>query len=228
MLLAFTIAALLATTLPPRAPSAAPCCDRSRSWAAAAGPSPRASSARRTGEGPREVAEVGEDVDTMRRHLLDELDASRRASEALVLGQPAVQALQAALSRLCRRSRPRRRGADRVRRGRARRRLPRHRRPRCGRTAVVLGDVSGHGHEAAVVGLRIKSALSAMLLHAEVPDALAAVRDSLAGDPELFATIFIGVVDRAGGRLAYVNAGHPPPFVVGADGVPTWCRPDRS
>ncbi|GAA4731480.1 hypothetical protein GCM10023350_13550 [Nocardioides endophyticus] len=36
----------------------------------------------------------------MRRHLLDELDATRRASEALVLGRPAVRARQAALSQL--------------------------------------------------------------------------------------------------------------------------------
>jgi hypothetical protein len=31
-------------------------------------------------------------LDTMRRHLLDELDASRRATEALTLGEPAVVA----------------------------------------------------------------------------------------------------------------------------------------
>ena len=103
---------------------------------------------------------MGDDVDTMRQHLLDELDASRRASEALVLGQPAVQALQAALSQLS----PPGPGLevaaqiesaegvlagdflDIVDLG-------------TGRTAVVLGDVSGHGHEAAVVGLRLKSAL---------------------------------------------------------------------
>lgn len=168
------------------------------------------------GLGPREVAEVGEDVDTMRRHLLDELDATRRASEALVLGQPAVQALQAALSQLP----PVAEGievgsqiesaegvlagdfldiVDLGDRG----------------VAVVLGDVSGHGPEAAVVGLQLKSALSALLHQAPMPDVLATVRDRLAGQPELFATVFVGIVDAAGDRLSYVNAGHPPPLVLG-------------
>jgi CHASE3 domain sensor protein len=165
--------------------------------------------------GPREVSEVGEDVDTMRRHLLDELDASRRASEALVLGQPAVQALQAALSELL----PVGPGldvgvqiesaegvlagdfVDLVDLG-------------DGRVAVVLGDVSGHGHASAVVGLQLKSALAAMLRHASLPDVLSALRDGLAGESELFATAFVGVVDTAAGRLTYVNAGHPPPLLV--------------
>ncbi len=167
------------------------------------------------GGGPREVTEVGEDVDTMRRHLLDELDATRRASEALVLGQPAVRALQSALSQLP----PVADGLevaaqiesaegvlagdflDIVDLG-------------DGRVVVVLGDVSGHGPEAAVVGLRLKSALSAMLRTAPVPTVLAAVRDGLVGESELFATIFVAVIEPAADRLSYVNAGHPPPLVA--------------
>ena len=172
------------------------------------------------GSGPREVVEVGEDVDTMRRHLLDELDASRRASEALVLGQPAVQALQAALSRL---STPgpgldvaaQIESAEGVLAGDFLDIVDLG----AGRTAVVLGDVSGHGHEAAVVGLRLKSALSSMLRRADVPDVLAAVRDGMADEPELFASMFVAVVDSVGDRLSYVNAGHPPPIMVSLDGV---------
>ena len=34
----------------------------------------------------------------------------------------------------------------------------------------------------------------------------------------------LGVVDRADGRLAYVNAGHPPPFVAATHGVATVLR----
>ena len=172
------------------------------------------------GRGRARSSRSRDDVDTMRRHLLDELDASRRASEALVLGEPAVQSLQAALSRLS----PPGPGLevaaqiesaegvlagdflDIVNLG-------------AGRTALVLGDVSGHGHEAAVVGLRLKSALSTMLRHAAVPDVLAAIRDSLADDPELFASMFIAVVDSAGDQLHYVNAGHPPPFLLSVEGV---------
>ncbi|WP_395656293.1 CHASE3 domain-containing protein [Nocardioides sp.] len=51
-----------------------------------------------TVDGPREVEAVARDVDTMRRALLDELDESRRATEALALGEPAVAALQSALA----------------------------------------------------------------------------------------------------------------------------------
>jgi sigma-B regulation protein RsbU (phosphoserine phosphatase) len=173
-----------------------------------------------SGHGPREVIEVADDVDTMRRHLLDELDASRRASEALLLGQPAVQALQSALARLSSSGA----GLD------VAAQIESAEGVLAGdfvdivdlgddRTALVLGDVSGHGHEAAVVGLRLKSALSTMLRIAPVPEVLAAVRDSLADDPELFASMFIAVIDRAEGGLHYVNAGHPPPFVVSAAGV---------
>ncbi|MDF1603504.1 SpoIIE family protein phosphatase [Nocardioides sp. YIM 152315] len=172
------------------------------------------------GSGPREISEVADDVDTMRRHLLDELDASRRASEALVLGEPAVRALQAALSRL---SPPgpglevaaQIESAEGVLAGDFLDIV----RLDGGRTAVVLGDVSGHGHEAAVVGLRLKSALSTMLQRTAAPEVLAAVRDGLAGEPELFATIFVALVDPGADRIDYVNAGHPPPCVVSADGV---------
>ncbi|MFC6045830.1 PP2C family protein-serine/threonine phosphatase [Nocardioides hankookensis] len=166
------------------------------------------------GAGPREVSEVGEDVDTMRRHLLDELDASRRASEALVLGQPAVQALQSALSELA----PVGAGVE------VAAQIESAEGVLAGdfidivdlgddRVAMVLGDVSGHGHESAVVGLRLKSALSAMLRQAPVPDVLAAVRDGLV-DSELFATVFVAVLDTAADRLSFVNAGHPPPLLV--------------
>lgn len=170
--------------------------------------------------GPSEVIGVGEDVEAMRRHLLDELDASRRASEALVLGQPAVQTLQAALSRLS----PPAAGLDVAAQIESAEGVLAgdfldiadlgH-----GRTAVVLGDVSGHGHEAAVVGLRLKSALSAMLRRAQVPDVLAAVRDSLADEPELFATMFIAIINLPGQEISYVNAGHPSPYVVRPTGV---------
>lgn len=177
------------------------------------------------GTGPREVADVGEDVDTMRRHLLDELDATRRASEALVLGQPAVRALQAALSQLPPVGGDLEVGAqidsaegvlagdflDIVDLG-------------AGRVAVVLGDVSGHGPEAAVVGLRLKSALSAMLRQASMPDVLAALRDGLVGESELFATVFLAVVDAPRNQIAYANAGHPPPLLI-AGGIPLELQP---
>ena len=216
ILLGFTILAFLATVLLGAGAFSrrvlGPLADLGRSSRAVAGGELQVAV---RGSGPREVAEVGEDVDTMRRHLLDELDATRRASEALVLGQPAVRALQAALSQLPPVAAGIEVGSqidsaegvlagdflDIVDLGR-------------GQVAVVLGDVSGHGPEAAVVGLRLKSALSAMLRQSAAPDVLAAVRAGLGGESELFATVFVAVVDTAADRLSYVNAGHPPPLLV--------------
>jgi sigma-B regulation protein RsbU (phosphoserine phosphatase) len=172
-------------------------------------------------EGPLEVHQVGEDVDTMRRHLLDELDASRRATEALTLGEPAVVALQAALTH-----EPVVRGgldvAGQIESAQG---------VLAGdfldivelddqRVAVVLADVAGHGPASAVIGLRLKTALAAILGHAPLDEVLPRVRDGLVGESEMFATAFVGIVDLADDTLTYVNAGHPPPLLTSARGGP--------
>lgn len=38
-------------------------------------------------------------------------------------------------------------------------------------------------------------------------------------DLNMFATLFFGLLDPANGQVAYINAGHNPPFILGADGV---------
>jgi sigma-B regulation protein RsbU (phosphoserine phosphatase) len=38
-------------------------------------------------------------------------------------------------------------------------------------------------------------------------------------DLNMFATLFFGLLDPVNGRLAYINAGHNPPFILGPDGV---------
>jgi len=38
-------------------------------------------------------------------------------------------------------------------------------------------------------------------------------------DLNMFATLFFGLLDPSNGRLAYINAGHNPPFIVGPDGA---------
>ncbi|MBZ5737463.1 PP2C family protein-serine/threonine phosphatase [Nocardioides mangrovi] len=167
--------------------------------------------------GPREVVEVGDDVDTMRRHLLDELDeldASRRAAEALELGEPAVAALQAALA-----PRPLRRqdlavagdiaSAEGVLAGDFLDvvELDEH------RVAVVLGDVSGHGPAAALVGLRLKIAIETALDRGHLADVAAVARGLLDETPETFVTLVVAIVDLETQTLSYVNAGHPPPLL---------------
>lgn len=38
-------------------------------------------------------------------------------------------------------------------------------------------------------------------------------------DLNMFATLFFGLLDPSNGQLAYINAGHNPPFIVGPDGT---------
>lgn len=90
------------------------------------------------------------------------------------------------------------------------------------RTGVVIGDVSGHGYQAALV---MALAMSAAAIHVQaVIDpgvALDAVRQSLADElesTEMSITLFCGVIDEAAGLLRFANAGHPHAFVVHADG----------
>jgi sigma-B regulation protein RsbU (phosphoserine phosphatase) len=90
------------------------------------------------------------------------------------------------------------------------------------RTGVVIGDVSGHGYQAA---LMMALAMSATAIHVQaVIDpgvALEAVRRSLADElesTEMSITLFYGVIDEASGALRYANAGHPHAFVLRRDG----------
>lgn len=169
--------------------------------------------------GPREVADLAADVDTMRRHLLDELDATRRAGEALALAEPAVGALQRALAAPAL-ARPgldvagRIDSAEGVLAGDFLDLVDLDR----GRLALVLGDVSGHGPEAAVVGLVLKAALHGAVGRVPDTDLMPAVRGTLADRPESFATIAVVVVDPDAGTLSWVNAGHPAPLLVPASG----------
>jgi sigma-B regulation protein RsbU (phosphoserine phosphatase) len=90
------------------------------------------------------------------------------------------------------------------------------------RVGAMIGDVSGHGYQAALI---MALTMSASAIHAqttadpgETLHALfSTVRDELA-TTEMFISAFYGVVDRARGELLYANTGHPHAFLVGADG----------
>lgn len=91
------------------------------------------------------------------------------------------------------------------------------------RTGVVIGDVSGHGYQAALV---MALAMSATAIHVQaVIDpgvALDAVRRSLADElesTEMSITLFYGVIDDTAGILRFANAGHPHAFVLRRDGT---------
>ncbi len=91
------------------------------------------------------------------------------------------------------------------------------------RTGVVIGDVSGHGYQAALV---MALAMSATAIHVQaVIDpgvALEAVRRSLDDElesTEMSITLFYGVIDSASGTLRFANAGHPHAFVLRGEGT---------
>ena len=91
-----------------------------------------------------------------------------------------------------------------------------------GKTGVMIGDVSGHGYQAALI---MALAMSASAIHAQttadpgetLAALLASMRDELA-TTEMFISMFYGVVDRNAGRLHYANAGHPHAFVIPKSG----------
>lgn len=90
------------------------------------------------------------------------------------------------------------------------------------RTGVMIGDVSGHGYQAALI---MALMMSASAIHSQTTAdpgetlhaLLSTVREELA-TTEMFVSAFYGVVDRRKGELRWANTGHPHAFVFGADG----------
>jgi PAS domain S-box-containing protein len=104
-----------------------------------------------------------------------------------------------------------------------------------GDVGVALGDVTGHGLEAAVLMGQLRHGLRAYALDGLDPAEVADRVDALIHTPDLerLATLVYAVIspDR---WMRYVNAGHLPPLVIGADrstrlldsqgGLPVGCR----
>jgi sigma-B regulation protein RsbU (phosphoserine phosphatase) len=92
-----------------------------------------------------------------------------------------------------------------------------------GRTGVLIGDVSSHGYQAALI---MALTMSAMAIHAQTTNdpgetvgaLLASLADELR-ETEMFLSLCYVVVDPARGELRYANMGHPHAFVVAADGA---------
>jgi sigma-B regulation protein RsbU (phosphoserine phosphatase) len=91
------------------------------------------------------------------------------------------------------------------------------------RTGVMIGDVSGHGYQAALI---MALAMSASAIHAQrtadPARVVHAMLDSLRGelrDTDMYLTLCYSVIDPAKGQLRYANLGHPHAFVVRANGT---------
>lgn len=172
--------------------------------------------------GPVDVARLGDDVERMRRRIIDELDAAVRAGEALAQHGPAVVSLHAALAPV---------HADLPDTVSVAARLlpaagelagdwydlvPLER----GKVALCVVDVSGHGAEAGVLALRAKQLLLASVRDGRSPGGtLEWVATNLGETGEMFLTAAIVEVNPALQRCRYANAGHPPLLLATPDGV---------
>ncbi|MEW5980733.1 MAG: SpoIIE family protein phosphatase [Acidobacteriota bacterium] len=91
-----------------------------------------------------------------------------------------------------------------------------------GRIALLVGDVSGKGVGAALLMANIQATLRARLpLEPDLPSLVDAVDEDVAANtpPEVYLTLFVGVLDAERRELRYVNGGHNPQFVLRAGGT---------
>lgn len=175
-----------------------------------------------TVDGPQEYRSLGHDVDTMRYRLVEEISRARSAAEALLHDGPTVAALSDALA-------PR---TDHLPAIAAVGRLDPAEGVLAGdwydlikiddTLAVIVGDVAGHGPASAVLALRLRAVIATMLTNGVSPgDALAAAATHIADDtPELFATVFVAVLDPASRLIRYASAGHPAALLKQAGAQP--------
>lgn len=87
--------------------------------------------------------------------------------------------------------------------------------------AIVIGDVSGHSLEAATLMMTVKNAIRAYAFDGQRPaDTLRKANELLAAvtSTNIFATVFLGVLDTGSGALTYCSAGHPPALLRRARG----------
>ncbi|MGA5267521.1 PP2C family protein-serine/threonine phosphatase [Streptomyces lydicamycinicus] len=87
--------------------------------------------------------------------------------------------------------------------------------------AVAVGDVVGHGLDAAAVMGMLRSALSAAARSVEGPAQALKVLGLYARsvDKALATTAVQALIDTAGRQVTYSSAGHPPPVLLHADGT---------
>lgn len=95
------------------------------------------------------------------------------------------------------------------------------------RLVLVVGDVVGHGVEAAAVMSQLRTALRMQIARGDtITEALEAVdrfHEHVPGSKS--ATLCVGSLDYATGEFQYCTAGHPPPLVVTAASTARYVEP---
>jgi anti-sigma regulatory factor (Ser/Thr protein kinase)/putative methionine-R-sulfoxide reductase with GAF domain len=88
-----------------------------------------------------------------------------------------------------------------------------------GTIGLAMGDVAGHGIEAAALMGQLRNVLRAYAVETPSPeDAVTRLNRLLGRERSAMATLTYAAVDLNAGRLRYTSAGHPPPLVIGPDG----------
>ncbi len=172
--------------------------------------------------GPPELRDLGAEAEGLRRALVHEIDEATAAREALEQESPVVEAIRRELSARTEATplgvtiagvlRP----AEGVLAGDFWDRIP----LTDGRASAVICDVSGHGPRAGIVAMRLKTSITLGLVAGQdPPQILHRACDAFADDPGRFATAVILIADTATGNVQWVNAGHPAPRIIRADGT---------
>jgi len=172
--------------------------------------------------GPPELRDLGADAEALRRALVHEIDQATAARQALEQEGPVVEAIRQELTAgagaapagisIAGVLRP----AEGVLAGDFWDRIT----LTDGRAAAVICDVSGHGPRAGIVAMRLKTSITLSLIAGQdPPQILHRACDAFADEPGRFATAVIMIADVATGHLEWVNAGHPAPRVIRADGT---------
>lgn len=98
-----------------------------------------------------------------------------------------------------------------------------------GRIAICIGDVGGHGLQAATLMMKYRQSFRALALpvsrmRTEGPETiLAGVEDAIAQEhQDANATAFFGIIDPQQRTLRWSCAGHLPPLLVKRDGSTQW------
>jgi PAS domain S-box-containing protein len=92
-----------------------------------------------------------------------------------------------------------------------------------GRLGLVVGDVAGHGVDAAARMGELRSVARAYALEGHGPVALVERMNGYhaALGADLMTTMLFAIVEVDSGTMRFVNAGHPPPMIIGEGGGST-------
>jgi len=177
--------------------------------------------------GPPEIKAVGIDAELLRRGLVREIDEAQAAKEGLVQDAPLVAAMQRELTAelptlpdgvIVGGSSYSAEGVvagdwwDVVNRP-------------DGSMAMLVADVSGHGPEASVTAVRVRSIMRAALGTGLSPDTVMSMAADACQDDAHFVTAIAIVIDPSTDTLTWCNAGHHPGIIVTRNKESSLCEP---